>query len=168
MPLPLKSDGVCLPNNRQLAVKRWNQLNARFKKNPKFFADYQTFMKDIILQCAEEVPVDRLKVQDGKVNYVPHTGVYHPKKPGQIRVVFDCSAQFNGVILNDYLLQGPDFMNDLLVILFRFRKESVAFMTDIKSMFYQFVVAEEHRDLLRFLWWLNGDPPIKGSNRLSY
>ena len=164
MPFPLKSDGVCLPNNRQLAVKRWNQLNARFKKNPKFFADYQTFMKDIILQCAEEVPVDRLKVQDGKVNYVPHTGVYHPKKPGQIRVVFDCSAQFNGVILNDYLLQGPDFMNDLLVILFRFRKESV----DIKSMFYQFEVAEERRDLLRFLWWLDGDPPIKGSNRLSY
>ena len=168
MPLPLKSDGVCLPNNRQLAVKRWNQLNATFKKNLKFFADYQTFRKDIILQCAEEVPVDRLKVQDGKVNYVPHTGVYHPKKPGQIRVVFDCSAQFNGVILNDYLLQGPDFMNDLVVILFRFRKESVVFMTDIKSMFYQFVVAEEHRDLLRFLWWLDGDPPIKGSNRLSY
>ena len=115
-------------------------------------------MKDLILQCAEEVPVDRLKVQDGKVNYVPHTGVYHPKKPGQIRVVFDCSAQFNGVSLNDYLLQGPDFMNDLLGILCRFRKESVAFMTDIKSMFHQFVVAEEHRDLLRFLWWLDGDP----------
>ena len=44
MPLPLKSDNVSLPNNRQLAVKRWNQLNARFKKNPKFFTDYQTFM----------------------------------------------------------------------------------------------------------------------------
>ena len=40
-------------------------------------------------------------------------------------------------------------------------------MTDIKSLFHQFVVAEEHRDLLRFLWWLDGDPPIKGSNRLS-
>ena len=25
-------------------------------------------MKDIILQCAEEVPVDRLKVQNGMVN----------------------------------------------------------------------------------------------------
>lgn len=158
MPLPLKSDNVSLPNNRQLAVKRWNQLNARFKKNPKFFADYQIFMKDLISQCAEKVPVDRLEVQDGKVNYVPHTGVYHPKKPGQIRVVFDCSAQFNGVSLNDYLLQGPEFMNDLLGILCRFRQENVAFMTDIKSMFHQFVVAEEHRDLLRFLWWLDGDP----------
>ena len=80
---PLTSDNVCLPNNHQLAVKRWNQLNARFKKNPKFYADYQTLMKDIVLQSAEEVPVDRLKVQDGKVNYVPHTGVYHPNNQGR-------------------------------------------------------------------------------------
>ena len=71
MPLPLRSNNVSLSNNCQLAVKRWNQLNARFKKNPKFFADYQTFMKDLISQCAEKVPVDRLVVQDGKVNCVP-------------------------------------------------------------------------------------------------
>ena len=51
MPLPLKSDNACLPNNRQLAVKR--------------------------------VPAGRLEVQDGKVNYVPHTGVYHPKNQGR-------------------------------------------------------------------------------------
>ena len=73
-------------------------------------------------------------------------------------MVFDCAAQYNGVSLNDYLLQGPDFMNDLLGILCRFHQESVAFMTDIKSMFHQFVVAEERRDLLRFLWCLDGDP----------
>jgi len=43
MPLPLKSDNVSLPNNHQFAVKRWNQLNARFKKNPKSFTDYKTW-----------------------------------------------------------------------------------------------------------------------------
>ena len=148
----------CIANNRQLAVKRWNQLNARVKKKPKFFTDYQTFIKDLTSQCAERVPVDRLEVQDSKVNYDPHTGVYHPKKPGQIRAVFDCSAQYNGFSLNDYLLQSPDFMNDLLGILCRFRQESVAFRTDVKSMFHQFVVWEEQEDLLRFFWWLNGDP----------
>ena len=71
-------------------------------------------------------------------------------------MVFDLSAHFNRVSLNDYLLQGPDFMNDLLGILCRFGKESVAFMTNIKSMFHPFVVAEEDRYLLRFLWWLDG------------
>ena len=157
MPLPLKMDRVSLPYNRQLAVKRWHQLLARFKKNPKFLEDYQVFMKDVIDLCAERVPTDRLNVQDGRINYVPHTGVYHPRKKDQIRVVFDCSAQFDGVSLNDFLLQGPDQMNTLLGILCRFRQERVALMTDIKSMFHQFMVSEEHRDLLRFLWWENGD-----------
>ena len=162
MPLPLKSDNVSFPNNCQLVVKTWNQLKSRFKKNPKFFTDYQIFKKDLISQCAERVPEDRLEVRDGKINYIPHTGVYHPKKPGLIRVVFDCSVQFNGVSLNDYLLQGPDFMNDLLGILCCVSQESVAFMTDIKSMFHQFMVTKEHRDLLHFLWWLDGE--IKGSS----
>ena len=43
------------------------------------------------------------------------------------------------------------------MILCRFRQECVAFMTDIQSMFHQFVVTNEHRDLLRFLWWKDGD-----------
>ncbi|XP_068707923.1 uncharacterized protein [Montipora foliosa] len=158
MPVPLKSDNVCLANNRQLAVKRWNQLNAKFKKNPKFFTDYQTFIRDLTSQCAKRIPAVRLEVQDSKVNYNLHTGVYHPKKPGQIRAVFDCSAQYNGVSFNDYLLQSPDFMNDLFGILCRFRHESIALRTDVKSMFHQFVIWEKHRDLLRFCWWLNGDP----------
>ena len=93
MPLPLKSDNVSLPKSRQLAVKRWNQLNARFKKNPKFFTDYLTFMKDLISQCPEGVPVGCLEAQVGKVSYIPHTGVYHPRKLGQTRVLFDCSPQ---------------------------------------------------------------------------
>ena len=88
---------------------------------------------------------------------MPHTGVYHPRKKDQIRVVFDCSAQFGGVCLNDYLLQGLDQLNTLLGILCRFRQERVAFMTDIKSMFHQFMVSEEHQDLLRFLWCEDGD-----------
>ena len=39
-----------------------------------------------------------------------------------------------------------------------FRKEDVALMTDIKSMLHQFVVTEEHRDLLHFLWGFDGHP----------
>lgn len=158
MPLPLKTDNVTLPNNRPLAVKRWNQLNARFNKSPEFLKDYQLFMKDVIENCAERVPLDRLNINDGQVNYVPHTGVYHPRKKDKIRVVFDCSARYDGTCLNDHLLQGPDFMNGLLGILCRFRREEVAVATDIQGMFHQFMVPEENRDLLRFLWWENGDP----------
>ncbi|KAK2564470.1 hypothetical protein P5673_011912 [Acropora cervicornis] len=60
--------------------------------------------------------------------------------------------------LHDHLLQGPDQLNTLLAILCRFKEESVTFMTDFKSMFHQFMVSEEHRDLLKFSWWKARNP----------
>jgi hypothetical protein len=46
--------------------------------------------------------------------FIPHHAVYHPKKPDKIRVVFDCSCQYNGVSLNEELLQGPDLTSSLI------------------------------------------------------
>lgn len=89
--------------------------------------------------------------------YISHHGVYHPKKPEKLRVVFDCSAEFQGHSLNRHLLQGPDLTNTLIGVLCRFRQEPVAFACDIEGMFHQVHVNEEHRDLLRFLWWDQGD-----------
>ncbi|XP_071486058.1 uncharacterized protein [Diadema antillarum] len=132
-----------------MVEKRWNQLSARFRKKPQFFADYLKFMEEVIHDYAEKVPVESM--ENKHVNYIPHTGVYHPRKPKKIRVVFDCSASYRGVSLNDHLLQGPNLMNNLLGVLCRFRKEEITFATDVKSMFHQFQVPKEDRDLLRFL-----------------
>ena len=49
--------------------------------------------------------------------YIPRHGVYHPQKPGKIRVVFDCTANFQGVSLNDHLLTGPELTNTLVGVL---------------------------------------------------
>lgn len=94
--------------------------------------------------------------------YIPHHGVYHPKKR-KLRVVFDCTASFQGRSLNGELLQGPDLTNTLVGVLLRFREEPIAMMADIESMFYQGNVPEEDADLLRFLWWPNGklDEPLE-------
>ncbi len=84
--------------------------------------------------------------------------MYHPKKPNQIRVVFDSSAQHNGVSLNDVLLTGPDLNNTQQVgVLIRFRKEAIAFTADIEQMFYCFLLREEDRNFLRFLWFQDND-----------
>lgn len=87
--------------------------------------------------------------------------MFHPKKPEKLRVVFDCSAKFCGVSLNDTLLTGPDLINSLLVVLCRFRKEAVAIICDIEKMFHQFYVSPELRNYLRFLWWEDGDLEAK-------
>ena len=45
---------------------------------------------------------------------LPHHAVYHPRKPGKIRVVFDCSAEFEGKSINKELLPGPDLTNQIV------------------------------------------------------
>ena len=156
--LPLRESDVNLPNNKVQAQHRLRSLERRMKRDDKYKADYCAFMSSIIdKEYAEEVPATELKRNDGKVWYIPHHGVYHPRKPNKIRVVFDCAAKHNGVSLNSKLLQGPDLMNSLFGVLLRFREEDIALMADIESMFYQVAVPKEGRDFLRFLWWSDGD-----------
>ena len=61
----------------------------------------------------------------GNVWYIPHQGVYHPKKPEKVRLVFDTSSRYQGTALNDYLLMGPDLTNGLTGVLYRFCKHHV-------------------------------------------
>ncbi|XP_043232467.1 uncharacterized protein LOC122386858 [Amphibalanus amphitrite] len=157
MPLPLKED-VRLPNNKAVAMQRLKGLKSKLVRNEAFRRDYTTFMEATVANGhAEKVPEGQLRLDNGRVWYLPHHGVYHPKKPGKIRVVFDCSAEFGGQVLNNHLLQGPDMTNSLTGILCRFRKNQVAVTCDIQGMFNQVGVDTRDRDFLRFMWWENGD-----------
>ena len=49
--------------------------------------------------------------------YLSSFGMNHPRKPDQIRVVFESSASHQGVSLNNVLLTGPDLNNSLLGVL---------------------------------------------------
>ena len=86
----------------------------------------------------------------------------HPTSCGiatseKFRVVFNCGAIFRGTSLNQNLLQGPDFSNNLVAVLSRFRQKKVAFIADIKDMFHQVLVEPTDCNSLRFLWWPNND-----------
>ena len=96
-------------------------------------------------------------MKDVPVWYLPHHPVFHPQKPGKIRVVFDCSAKFKGTSLNDQLLQGPDLTNGLVGVLIRFRQEPVAMVADVEGMFHQVRVAPDDCQALRFQWWSDDD-----------
>ncbi|XP_050413224.1 uncharacterized protein LOC126827753 [Patella vulgata] len=158
MPLPFRDREPTLPNNRAHALQRLLPLRNKFKKDENYRRDYRQFMSDIISKgYAEKVPADELHQDIGRVWYIPHHAVYHPKKPNKIRVVFDCNARFKEQSINDHLLKGPDLTNTLTGVLCRFRKESIAVICDIEQMFYQFRVNTEHRNYLRFLWWINDE-----------
>ena len=132
-------------------------LKRRFQRDERFHQEYASFFTDVISNgYAEKVPQHQLDGVEGKVWYIPHHGVYHPRK-NTLRVVFDCAATFKGTSLNSQLLQGPNLTSSLLGVLTRFRQEPVAVMGDIQKMFYQVKVAETDKDFLCFLWWPEGD-----------
>lgn len=87
----------------------------------------------MIENCAERIDNKNNHEKSGKVNYLPHHGMYHAKKPGKIRVVFDCSALYEGTSLNQQLLQGPDLTNNLVGVHCRFRNEPIAFSCDAEG-----------------------------------
>ena len=89
--------------------------------------------------------------------YLSIFGIYHPKKPGQIRCVFDSSATFEGLSLNNVLMSGPDLTNSLIGVLMRFRTEQIGIMADIQKMFYSFTVRENHWNFLCFLLYKDND-----------
>jgi len=81
----------------------------------------------------------------------------------KFRVVFDCSAICNGVLMNDRLLQGPDLTNNLVGSFYSFQTGTDCPGGDIKSMFLQVRVDEKDRDTFRFFWYPDHDlsqPPV--------
>ncbi|XP_077393414.1 uncharacterized protein LOC144030741 [Festucalex cinctus] len=154
LPLPFKNR-PSLPDNKNSVKIRLNHLRRKLQQDERYKEQYVEFMEDVIERGdAEEIKDDGI---EGEKWYIPHHGVRHAKKPDKLRVVFDCSARYQGTSLNDHLLSGPDMLNNLSGVLIRFRQHPVALTCDIEKMFHQFHVDEADRNFLRFLWWKKGD-----------
>ncbi|XP_066912661.1 uncharacterized protein [Clytia hemisphaerica] len=143
LPLPLRDGESNLPNNRRVAERRLASLKRKLERNPTFFDHYMTFMDTILknghARIAKPLPDDK------QVWYLPHHGVYHPRKPEKVRVVLDCGAEFQNQSLNKQLLTGPDLTNQIVGVLSRFRQGRIGVMADIQAMFYQVFVPEHQR-----------------------
>lgn len=137
-------------------MSQFKCLSRALEKRPEIKAHFMEFMQNILVSHHAELAPP---VQEGKEYwYLPFFGVYHAQKPNQIRVVFDSSAKFNGVSLYDVLLSGSDMNYSILGVLLRFRKNPVAITADIQQMFHCFLVREDCRDVLHFLWYQDNDP----------
>ncbi|XP_077080710.1 uncharacterized protein LOC143733040 [Siphateles boraxobius] len=154
-PLPFRTPRQRLPNNRGQALSRLMSLRKTLKRKPEMREHYVEFL-DKIFSKGHAEPAHALS-PDQECWYLPSFGVYHHQKPGKIRVVFDSSAQYDNVSLNDVLLKGPDLNNTLVGVLMRFRFDPYAVMADVEQMFHNFLVREDHRNYLRFLWFKNHD-----------
>jgi hypothetical protein len=151
--LPWRTDRPPLVNNKVVAEQRLNQLRNKLKCNPEMEERYRQKINSYIedgFAVASNDDCQRARW------YVTHHAVIHPQKK-KLRVVFDCSARYNGTSLNEQLLQGPDFLNSLVGVIMRFQKDRVAIAADVVGMFHQVRVHQRDQDALRFLWHKDGD-----------
>ena len=93
-------------------------------------------------------------------NYIPHHAVTNVNKRNKVRIVFDAGAKAKGKSLNEHLLKGLDFFNNLVGVLLKFCERQFAIIGDITQTFHQVQVLPVDRDALRFLWCFPKDSLI--------
>ena len=126
-----------LSNKTQQSYIAEHHLNGLIKRLDKtgMTEVYDQNIKKLVQNgYAERVPEDKFNRNDGSVWYNPHHPVF---KPGKVRPVFDCSARYKDVSLNGECMQGPNFTNNLVHVLLRFRQFKYAIMADVESMYLQ-------------------------------
>ncbi|KAL4135888.1 hypothetical protein QTP88_007470 [Uroleucon formosanum] len=157
--LPFARDPRVQGDSRQMAQRRFLNLEKRFAKEPGLTQRYKTFM-------AEYLSMDHMEVADpeysGPVYYLPHHAVLKAESlTTKLRVVFDGSAvSTSGLSLNDILLKGPKTQPDLINILLRFRVHRIAVTADIEKMYRQIRLASEDCELQRICYRANPNDQI--------
>ena len=150
--LPWKQDVSNLPDNYDMALRRLYNTEKRLLKNPEIAAAYT----ESITQYLEKgyiCKVDPAEEKPARKWYLPHFPVVRlDRTTRKTRIVFDASAKFGGISLNDVIYQGPKLQRDLNDVLRRFRRHPVALICDIAEMYLRIEVAPKDRSFQRFVW----------------
>ncbi len=151
--LPWKEVHKPLPDNFQLSLKRLRGLLHRLKQDPNILQQYDGIIRDQINEGIVEL-VPETTPTSNLCHYLPHHAVVRSDKTTtKLRIVYDASSKEAEVpSLNDCLYKGPSFNQLILDILLRFRVFKYVLTADLEIAFLQVSVAEEDRDVLRFLW----------------
>ena len=104
LPLPFKKEHPIIPDNKIMAQKPLEQLRKKLENKCILYDEYKAYMNTMLdKNYAEKVPTDGTSDISW---YIPHHAVFNTNKSPNVRVVFDCSARFHDISLNECLLQG--------------------------------------------------------------
>ena len=135
------------------AKDRQEKLKKRFLKNPELRAGSFAQMADTLAQGHVRI-LENLDAPAGApVAYMPNLVVTHPGRPGKYRLCQDAKARTGKHSVNKYILNGPDLMTKLVMVLFRFRRGRIAITADIREFFYQIKLDPMDSPAFRFFWW---------------
>ena len=145
-------------NNYSMALNRLANTEKRLLKNAELGKKYN----EIIAQYLEKQYLERADKEDTKDGWFPPHFPVLPldKSTTKVRIVFDGSAKLNGKSLNDVIHQGPKLQQDIVKVLLRFRRHSVALVCDIAEMYLRVGIHPDDQKYQRLLW-RNLDPTSK-------
>ena len=149
--IPWKRKEPALPNNYEMAIRRLENTEKRLMKSPDIASAYN----QCTAQYLEKGYVTKIPQQEQPTSkwYLPHFPILRPDKATtKTRIVFDASAKYEGMSLNDAIYQGPKLQRNLFDVLLRFRRKPVAVVCDIAEMYLRIGIAPEDKPYHRFLW----------------
>ena len=121
---PWIRDPLTLSNNQSVAFVILKGTEKRLLRDEARAARYKEQIEDMLKRnVAIKLSDYVLKSYNGPIHYISHPKVLKSDfSTTPCRIVFNSSAKFNGLSLNDYWTKGPDVMNNMLGILLRFRR----------------------------------------------
>jgi len=160
--LPLSDSADKLGDSYHTAEAKFLALEQRLLKQPQLKKDYSEFPEEYV-QLGHVTPLVEAEVKKESPNfYMPQRGVLkETSSTTKLRVVFNGSEKSsNGVSLNDMLMIGPKFQDDLLDIVQRFQLHRIVMSADVAKMYRQVWVHPDDRCLQRILWRKTPNQPV--------
>ena len=154
--LPFKDDPPEVGDSSGIALRRFYNLERKFKINEAFADKYHEFL-------TEYLELGHMSLATTPAKFViPHHGITKQGADGvKLKAVFDASVQVLGGSLNSHLLTGPKLQNDIRDVLLRFRHHRVAFTTDIVKMFRMIEVHPDDRVYTQIYWRFDPSTEVK-------
>ena len=97
--LPFRHSPPFFPHSPPAARKRLYLLKKKMEKDPEFHEQYSRVMNNYLAEGSSRIVPDEEVPTLKPIWYLSHHAVWHPRKPAEPRVVFDCASKSGGVSL---------------------------------------------------------------------
>jgi hypothetical protein len=148
-----KYEDFTMPSSLTTAQHRLRCMERRLDRDPEMAAQYYSKLEEYERKgYIRKLTSEEAAAVTDRTWYLPNFAVTRAAKPGKIRLVFDAAAKSSNKSLNDFLVKGPDLLQPLPEVIWKFREQPIAFTGDIREMFHQVLIRPEDQNSQRFLW----------------
>lgn len=159
--LPFIKEMHSLGNSLDIALRRFLLLEKRLTSNSQLKEKYFDAFQDYVNQDHVTYCGNLESSSDNGGYFVPHFPVLKDSISTPLRIVFDSSSKTSNLIsLNDCLYSGEKLQTDILKILLNFRLFKIAMVADVRQMYRNILLQEEHRKYQKVLWRFSPDDPF--------